>query len=249
MSYKDQFKPLVALVAAPQTHTFGLPSTKIEAAFRIPGYRGLWLDTRNWSKEAANLYTALSARTPENLLNHVQRIFHHIRHKNTEDTYGALIDLFIVLKNHGRPLKERMLNYARPLLLGERFERLQQLLDANLLEQKKIPQCPRSVLSPGFVSPYRLVEKIKAVSDPNGDSCAEWRSYMEYGQLDSARLVLESEVLNGSVQPEIHSNLIEIYRQTRDKINFQKVFPHLQINKDSLRRLWQELDDFFTASD
>ena len=249
MSYNDQFKPLVALVTARQTNTFELSSMKIEAAFRIPGYRGLWLDTRNWSKEAANFYTALSARTPENLLNHVQRIFHHIRHKNTEDTYGAVLDLFIVLKNHGRPLKERMLNYARPLLRRKRFERLQQLLDTNLLEQDKIPQSPRSVLCPGFVTPYRLVEKINFSREPNWDPIAEFNSYMEYGQLDSARSVLESEVLNGSVQLEVHSNLIEIYRHTQDRGNFHKVYPLLQIRKESLRHLWRELDDFFAASE
>jgi hypothetical protein len=250
MSYKDiQLKPLVASRVDHRDISQEFPPVKIEAAFRIPGYRGLWLDTRNWSKEAANYYTASSSRTPENLLNHVQRIFHHIRHKNTEDTYGAILDLFIVLKNHGRPLRERMLNYARPLIQGERFDRLQQLLDENLLEQDAIPASPRSILSQGFVTPYRLVEKVNVSEELDYDPLSASRSYMEYGQLDSARTVLESEILSGSVQPEIHSDLIEIYRRSHDKINFQKIYPLLQINQESLLSLWQELDEFFATSD
>jgi hypothetical protein len=250
MSYKEiQFKPLVASRIDQRAISRELPQVKIEAAFRIPGYRGLWLDTRNWSHEAANYYTASSARTPENLLNHVQRIFHHIQHNNSEDTYGAILDLFIVLKKHGRSLRERMLNYARPLLQGERFDQLQQLLDDNLQEQDTIPTSPRSILSPGFVSPYRLVEKVNVSEEPDYDPLSESRSHMEYGQLDSARSVLESEVLNGSVDPEVHLDLVEIYRRSHDKINFQKIYPLLQINKESLLLLWQELDEFFDSSD
>jgi hypothetical protein len=251
MSYKNNlFKPLVFPRVGHKANSLESTPIKIEAAFRIPGYRGLWQDTADWSMDAANFYTSRSARTPENLLNHVQRIIHHIRRKNTEDTYGAILDLFIVLKNHGRPLRERMLNYARPLLLGDRFDRLQQLLDKNLIvESAEIPESPRSVLSRGFVSPFRLVEKVNTDEALDSDPLSVSRSYMEYGQLDAARSVLETEVLNGSDNPEIHSDLIEIYRRSNDKINFQKIYPLLQIDQESLSLLWQGLDEFFASID
>jgi hypothetical protein len=250
MSYKNNlFKPLVFPGTGHKANSPYLTPIKIEPAFRIPGYRGLWQDTGNWSMDAANFYTSRSVRTPGNLLNHVQRIIHHIRRKNTEDTYGAILDLFIVLKNHGRPLRERMLNYARPLLQGERYDRLQQLLDKNFIKQDEIPGSPRSVLSRGFVSPFRLVEKINVSEELDNDPLSESRSYMEYGQLDAARSVLETEVLNGSDNPEIHSDLIEIYRRSNDQINFQKIYPFLQFNQESLSLLWQELDNFFASID
>jgi hypothetical protein len=250
MSYNDiQYKPLIASRDGHKGDSMELTAVKIEAAFRIPGYRGLWLDTQHWSNEASDFYTSRSARTPENLLNHVQRIFHHIRLKNTEDTYGALLDLFIALKNRGRPLRERMLNYARPVLQVDRFNHLQQLLDKNQSGQEAIAESPRSILSRGFVSPYSLVEKVREKEDGDLDSLSESRSHMEYGQLDSARSVLESAVLSGNVDPEIHADLIEIYRRSHDRANFQKIYPLLQINKESLLLLWQELDEFFDSSD
>jgi hypothetical protein len=244
-----QFKPLIVSRGGHNVSTLDLSPIKVEAAFRIPGYRGLWLDTCDWSKEAAYFFTSRSARTPENLLNHVQRIFHHIRLKSSEDTYGALLDLFIALKSRGRPLRERMLNYARPLLQHEHFDQLQELLDKKLSEYEEIPVTPRSILSRGFVSPYRLVEKVKTSEERDLDPLSASLSHEEYRQLGAARSVLESEVLNGSMRQKTHTDLIEIYRRSHDKINFQKIYPLLQINQDSLLRLWQELDDFFASSD
>ncbi len=164
-SNKLELKPLVTLkVKADFDNISTVSSSKnIEAAFRIPGYRGLWLDARSWNKEAANFYAARSARTPENLLNHVQRIMHHTRQKNAEGVYGAVMDLFIVLKNHGQPLRKRMLNYARPLLEEVQYKNFYQLLDkdASALDMLTPGNC--SILSKGFSGTFRLVEKLNPV--------------------------------------------------------------------------------------
>ncbi len=155
-----QFKPLVVLTADSEVTQSDSLTDKVEAAFRIPDFRGLWLDTRSWSNEAANFFAARSARTPENLLNHVQRIMHHIKRNDTDGVYGALIDLFIVLKNHGTSLRERMLNYARPLLDEAQYDSLYRLLSEDVSTLDQLPSGNCSILSKGFSGTFKLVEKL-----------------------------------------------------------------------------------------
>ncbi len=160
-----QFKPLVSLKVDTMANSPNPLSNEIEAAFRIPGYRGIWLDARNWNKEAASFLAARSARTPKNLLNQVQRIMHHIQQKNSEGVYGALVDLYIVLENHGRPLRERMLKYARPLLKEVQYEGLNQLLNEDASALDTLPPANCSILSRGFSGTFRLVEKLNTTPE------------------------------------------------------------------------------------
>ena len=157
-----QGKPLVSLIAD-QTETLsnqGPLSKQVEAAFHLPDYRGLRLDTQTWSEQAASFYAARSARTPENLLNHVQRVIHQIQLKNSEGIYGALLDLFIVLKSRGKPLRIRMLKSAKPLLKAEWFEQLNLTLDKGITELNTMPLSRFSILSKGCRGTQPLVEKI-----------------------------------------------------------------------------------------
>ena len=159
-----KFKQLVSLKTDQKVNSPDLLLDTIEAAFRIPGYRGIQLDTQSWNKEAASFFAARSARTPENLLNHVQRIMHHIQQKNSEGVYGALMDLFIALKNHGPDLRERMLKYARPLLQKEQYDSLHQLLNEDASRLETLPPVNCSMLCKGFSGTFRLVEKINTIS-------------------------------------------------------------------------------------
>ncbi len=240
------FKPLVnSIKDSTYQPDLELPCG-IETAFRIPGSGRLRLNTSNWNREATNFFTARSARDPENLFNHAQRIIHHIQQKNTEGAYGALLDLFIVLKHHGRPLRERMLQYASPLLQEEQYQRLHRLLDNEKWNKLSLPSSNFSILSSGVDGSRPLVEKNFQPSDTRYNRLNESRSYMENGQLIAAKTVLETAVLNGSLETDIHKDLIDLYRRTYDKIGFLKIYPQLQIQQKSLTILWKELNDFFT---
>ncbi len=155
-----EYKQLVSLITDSGSASPDSEARSIEAAFRIPGFRGLRLDTRNWNQQASSFFAFRSARTPKNLLNHVQRIIHHIQQKNPEDVYGALLDLFIVLENHGPALRARMLEYARPLLQPAQYDSLHKLLDGNTPARESLPSAHRSMLSNGFSGTFRLVEKL-----------------------------------------------------------------------------------------
>lgn len=248
MQYNKQeiaSKPLVSIKAERAAEHQETSAYPVEPAFRIPGYRGLWLDTSRWHRQAASFFASRSARTPADLRNHVQRINHQIRHKNPDGVYGALLDLFIILKDRGHPLRARMLKNARHLLQDEWLEQLSQRLDKGITELDAMPLSHSSILSKGCAKSLRLVEKIDAGSVHGWDALQEARSHLEYDQVDQARCVLEAAILQGSIRLDIHEDLLEIYKHTRDKSNFLKMQRQLTTKDHSLLRLWHRLAAFF----
>ena len=248
MQYNKQeiaSKPLVIIKAEHVEEHQEASAYPVEPAFRIPGYRGLWLDTRKWHRQAASFFVSRSARTPTDLRNHVQRINHEIRRKNPDGVYGAILDLFIILKDRGHPLRARMLKNARHLLKHEWFEQLSQRLDKGLTELDAMPLSHSSILSKGYAKSLKLVEKIDAEPVHHWDALQEARSHLEYDQVDQARCVLEAAVLKGSIRLDIHEDLLEIYKHTRDRSNFLKIQQQLTTKDYSLLRLWHRLAAFF----
>lgn len=250
-------KPLVSIKTEHAMEHQQPPACPVEPAFRIPGYRGLWLEAGNWNREAANFLASRSARTPGDLRNHVQRINHQIQQENPDGAYGALLDLFIILEDRGRPLRARMLKSARHLLRNEWFEQLYRRLDSGITALDAMPLSHSSLLSKGYVGSYQLVEKISEDSvhekDPihAEDPVHEWdvlqeaRSHLEYDQVDQARTVLEAAILKGSVRLDVHEDLLEIYKHTRDKSNFLKMHQQLNIKNKTVLGLWLKLAAFF----
>lgn len=223
------------------------PPVNIEAAFRIAGNRGLRLNTSNWDQQASHFFSARTASDPENLLNHVQRIMHHIQLKNTDGAYGALLDLFIVLKHRGRPLKERMLQYTTPLLQQQQYARLQRLLDNKTWDMFSLAGSNGSVLCSGLDGSQALVERNLPTSDSRYNQLNEARSYLQNGQLTAAKKVLESAVVDGCTETDMHNELIDLYRRTHDKTGFLKIYPQLKHLQQPLTALWQQLNSYFAA--
>lgn len=164
----NQYRPLISIEAGytpiysePDAVTFG------GEAFSIIGYTGLWINERSSTVQAGNFFASRSARTPGNLLNHVQRINHQILKKSPEGVYGAILDLFIVLRDRGRPLRERMLSQSRSLLNNEWFVQLDQRLEQGITELDALPPCHTSLLSRGISGTHRLVKKVEVGSGPS----------------------------------------------------------------------------------
>lgn len=248
MQYNKNENLSKSLVSIKAEHNAGFgdpPVYPVEAAFLLPGYKGLWLDATSWNREAANYFISRSARNPRDLRNHVQRINHQIQQKNPDGVYGALLDLFIILKDRGRPLRERMLKSARQLLRDEWFETLNQRLDRGITELDAMPLSHSSILSKGCAGSRRLVEKIGDSAALDWDTLQEARSYLEYGQVDQAQSLLETAILQGSLRLDIHKDLLEIYKHARDRSNFLKMHRQLDTTDQSVLRLWRKLAAFF----
>lgn len=171
------------------------------------------------------------------LLNHVARINSQIKENKSEETYGALLDLFIILESDGRMLRERMLNKARSVINPQQFDFLQQQLKQGITELEIVPQSHTSTLIDEFLTSDDLSQNIESGYELNVLQAA--RDLLEHGQIDSARSVLESAVLNGELKLEVHEDLLEIYRETNDTDNFSRVWKQLHLNNRSLSHLWE----------
>ncbi len=219
----------------------------VEPLFRIADVSALSFDTQGWDQKAADFMAYRVARLPGDLRNHVQRIQHQIAMGDAEGAYGAVLDLFIVLKDRGRPLRQRMLEAARDLLDPATYHYLRRRLKRGISELDPTPQSATSVLSRAHQGRRIIVTKVGDKRATQANPLELARSHVEYGQLDAARSVLERSVLTGSLDEDIHKDLIEIYLRTADKANFLRLQRQLnfEYNASPVLSLWREFEAFF----
>jgi len=86
------------------------------------------------------------AADPGNLSAHVQRIHFHWHMQEAEALFGALVDLFIVLKQNGLALRSRLLRSCEKVLDSKQQVFLLQHLDAGLDDATPLPPDTASVL-------------------------------------------------------------------------------------------------------
>ena len=198
-------------------------------------------DSSSVQSESSKLSVARIFQASAKLLNHVGRINDQIQQKKPEETYGALLDLFIILESDGQKLRERMLNKAQSVIKPQQFEFLQQQLEQGITNLDIVPQSHTSTLIETFLTSNELLP-----SEESGyelDSLQAARDLLEHGQIDSARSVLESAILNGEQQSEVHEDLLEIYRETNDSDNFLRVRDQLNLNDATLSQLWENFGE------
>lgn len=230
-----------------QQNNQSITDQAVEPVFRIADATDLSLDTQGWDQAAGDFMSYRVARIPGDLRNHVQRINHSIAAGDPENVYGAVLDLFIVLKDKGQPLRSRILHTAQPLLPKFCYTHLLRRLKKGISEQDTVPPSDVSVLSRGHLGLHEVVTKSGTSRTRNISPLEEARSHMEYGQLDAARSVLESAVLTGSLEEAVHEDLIEIYIRTDDKPGFLKTQRQLNFegSSSSVLALWREFEAFF----
>jgi Tfp pilus assembly protein PilF len=75
----------------------------------------------------------------------------------------------------------------------------------------------------------------------------EAQEHLEYGQIDEAREVLEAAILKDPQRPELHQDLLEIYRSTRAKEAFQSMRERIDTDSNPAAAAWQALADLFVT--
>lgn len=184
-------------------------------------------------------------REPSDLRSHVRRVFLAHGRKNTVDLFGALVDLFIALGNKGSSLRQRMLEGAKENLEPRQYSLLRESL-AGGLDERKVVFAPGAMLCRGVEGTLKLVESGAEKSREPRDPLVEAREYLEYSQLDEARHLLEEALMQDPRRQELHEELLEIYRSTRDQSNFAKMLGRL--NKGNpMPEQWQELAEYFRS--
>lgn len=185
-------------------------------------------------------------RNPRDLLSHVRRIVLAHDQGGDDELFPALFDLFIVLGNKGVELRKRMLGFARSELAMGHYKQLLDSLAIGMRE-RDIPTVPGSALQSGLEGWTVLIHDGDHQSSSPRDPLLEAREFLEYSQLEEARILLEAAVLMAPHRVELHDELLEIYRSTRDEANFMQMFQELDGVLNPARKKWEGLMEFFRS--
>ena len=156
---------------------------------------------------------------PYDLRSHVQRILLLIDRGDETDLQGALVDLFIALDDKGEGLRRRLLELASSRLPRTTAVFLKQRLASGVKPwETAVSRMRSSLLSLGFSGVHEVVRRRDgAGSSTYANAVEEARSCLEYGQVEVARDVLERALKLDPGNDRVASELLEIYRSTRDE--------------------------------
>jgi tetratricopeptide (TPR) repeat protein len=179
---------------------------------------------------------------PSDFRSHVQRILLLIDRGDEPDLQGALVDLFIALGDKGEGLKRRLLDLATPRLSRTVVVFLEHRLASGIKSwETAVSRMRSSLLSLGFSGVQEVVRRRDgADTSAYANAVDEARSCLEYGQVETARDVLERALRLDPRNDMVAAELLEIYRSTRDD---ERLAITRQFLLDALTRLpagWQD---------
>lgn len=169
------------------------------------------------SDETEQLHRYLSGclyQTPSNLRLHVQLIFSLIQKEGVsrDEIFGALLDLFIVLRDKGLPLRRRMLVVAKPFIAFEDSQFFEQHLERGITGKAVVPNIGYSQLAEGYVGRSNFIEQEIQIDNQEILSVYEEAlSLLEYGELDEAAVLLEQALKQEPGKEQIAEELLAIY--------------------------------------
>lgn len=185
-------------------------------------------DSGSTADEPLQLWRFLShhiRRYPFDLRAHVQRILLTSDENLQNRSAGTLLDLFLVLGDAGKMFRTRMLDECREQLDEAMYERFSGWLDEGVTEQES-GWLQGSMLSSGVTPPLRPLLKQQRRSESEArytDVLAEVQDHLEYGQIELAQHLLETEILEGRTNPELEQELLTVYQHTRDRTRLEQV--------------------------
>jgi hypothetical protein len=183
------------------------------------------------------------SRMPRSLRAHVERIHYCFVHHLNEQLYAALIDLLIVLNQAGRRLSERMIFGSRSRLTAGQFRVLRDFLKRGEGALESLPHARCSLFSRGLQADVVLVQMLEEPRETAHDPLHLARDYVEFSQLGEAVRVLEQAILDYPERFELHSELLSLYRSTRDRAGFERTHQALVRQGASLPPEWAQLGD------
>ncbi|MDM7322947.1 MAG: tetratricopeptide repeat protein [Gammaproteobacteria bacterium] len=177
---------------------------------------------------------------PRELRSHVQRILLLIRQGDGASLYGALVDLLITLGDKGLALKQRMLDLAAPLLSRTSLMFLQRQLESGIRAcDPAIGRVRGSLLRAEFCDTDQLVLRHKTQeSVQKRTPLEEARELVEYGQLEQALETLENALLMDPDQPEVATELLELYIRMGELDRMEAMREQMLINFGRVPENW-----------
>ncbi|VAW85378.1 hypothetical protein MNBD_GAMMA16-1661 [hydrothermal vent metagenome] len=184
-----------------------------------------FLNRKHWiSHPPLDLYDSAShylahqvSRQPNILINHVQRIYLHAAAKNTEHTYAALLDLYLILGEKGEKLRKRLSFQCKKFLNAEQYNVLSELSLHSENAQNEYPVLAHSILC-RILSNRNIVSRTENNKELHVQNVIdEARDRVDYGQVNEAQTLLEKALIESPERADIATDLLEIYRYTRNR--------------------------------
>ncbi len=174
------------------------------------------------SDAAWHFYSHAIQRNRYDLLSHTRRIFLAIQYKDSSFLSGAIQDLFIILKDRGRPLRIRLLKASAPYLNENEI-----IYFANWIKSGAEPEAHKnygynwilgSMLSKGLLAADNalLTQETVATTEVKLSAIEEARSYIEYGQLNLAQKTLEEALALDENNIELKEELANLLQYTNN---------------------------------
>ncbi|HRJ52732.1 MAG TPA: hypothetical protein PLE99_08185 [Candidatus Thiothrix moscowensis] len=215
---------------------------ELPLAFSLAGERRLRIQKDYQPVDAWRFLSHHIRRHPQDLRAHTQRIL-LAQHESLLDRLpGSLQDAFLALDNAGQLLRQRLLE-----LVGEDLSPEDKTFFTEWMKQDTTPAAGSqwrkgSLLTTGqdHVTARLLhIERSQETSQYT-DVMEEVFACLEYGQIDTARELLEAEMLAGNTNENMEQELVNIYQYTRDREKLNAMVKHLEEAGHEVSALWRE---------
>jgi len=186
-------------------------------------------------------------RKPRQLILHIQRIYFTYSNKQAEQLYAAIIDLLWILDSKGESLCKRMITASSSVLSEIHNKRLSDYLatkDRAILLGNKF-----SIFLAGEVGTGKLLTEQKEEESLEHDPLLIALDFIEYSQLDNAIKTLETGIINDLERIELQTELLQLYKVTKDRQAFLDMHQVLLTQEIELSADWQVLMDYFKDTD
>lgn len=128
--------------------------------FVDPDALGFYERQNRTAEGCQQMLTFKVARTPKCLMAHVERIYLCFHEHLSEQLFGALVDLLIVLNHSGSSLAKRMVTGAKSRLPEDQYLVLENYLADPTIGVDALPAHRFSVFSKGLFSSIELVKPV-----------------------------------------------------------------------------------------
>lgn len=215
---------------------------ELPLAFSLATERGLRVQQDYKPADAWRFLSHHIRRYPQDLRAHTQRTL-LAQHESLKDNLpGALQDVFLALGDAGQLLRQRLLDLVSDDLSEEDksffLEWLKPDRDPGMGAQWR----KGSQLATGqdnTTAKLLRIERSQEVAKYS-DVMEEVIACLEYGQVDTARELLEAEIHAGSTDEAMEQELVNIYQYTRDRERLDAMIKHLQEAGREVSTLWKE---------
>lgn len=218
------------------------PPPDLPLVFRLAADRQLRIH-QNYEPVAAWRFLSHHIRRyPQDLRAHTQRILLAQQEPLRNRLGGSLQDVFIALGSSGSLLREHLFGLVQSDLSEADQAIFQQWLREPADNGMKQRWREGSVLASGQeAAAARLLDMERTQANAEySNVMEEVIACLEYGQIDTARELLETEVLADRADEAMEQELVNIYQYTRNKEGLNGMVRHMQEAGREISALWQE---------